>query len=81
MRTQEELLPLNEPDSLRLHPDELELLFAVGADWPDVLWRFLNIKFLRHNLSPLPKAKRSHAGPLTLDWNRDTLPALADAFG
>ncbi len=26
-------------------------------------------------------AKRSHAGPTTSDWNRDVLPALADATG
>jgi hypothetical protein len=25
--------------------------------------------------------ERSHAGSLTLDWNKDALPALADAFG
>jgi hypothetical protein len=48
VRTQEELLPFNEAHSLRLHPDELQFLFAMGADGPYVIWRFLNIKFASH---------------------------------
>jgi hypothetical protein len=48
VRTQEELLPFNETHSLRLHPDVLQFLFAMGADGPYVIWGFLNIKFASH---------------------------------
>jgi hypothetical protein len=29
----------------------------------------------------IANVERSHPGPLTSDWNRDALPALADATG
>ena len=64
MRTQEKLLPFNEPDSLGFYPDELQFFLAVGADRPDVIWRFLNIELLRHTLSPLPNFDYTTAGSL-----------------
>jgi len=43
MGAQQKLLALNKAESLRLYPDEPQFLFAVRADWPRIIWRFLKI--------------------------------------
>ena len=43
MGAQQKLLALNKAESLRLYPDVLQFLFAVRADWPRIIWRFLKI--------------------------------------
>ena len=70
MRAKQKLLALKKAKPLRLHPDELQHLFAVRTDRPHMRGRFLEIQFLCH-IATLAERPQSAARDLGLSIRTD----------